>query len=253
MANVICPNCDNSEAEGTPFCGVCGADLRLTQPRLTKRNPLLLALVAGLVAGGLITAGLSLAQGDGAPESTVLANAPSGAVTAQPSSPTATVAIQQASPTPTATPLLPTATPTEAPAATEEPPPPTEAPPPPPTNTPPPPPPPTSTPVPQGPAVPPQKTSNLVGLTITGGHGSSHRVGANLQLCYSSAANQYISLYSSQAPGNPLRQGVDDGRGECFNVTVSPPTGVDRIRIDAYNAGRTAVVDYAELSIIVVP
>jgi hypothetical protein len=127
--------------------------------------------------------------------------------------------------------------------------------PPPATNTntgggnPPPPPPPPPTPVPPRPSIPAQKTSTRVGLTITGGHGSTHRVGAQLTLCYTSLANQRIRIYDTTKPGSPFRQGVDDGTGECFAITLDE-TGVDSVRIDALNAAG-AVVDYAQLSIIV--
>lgn len=50
-----------------------------------------------------------------------------------------------------------------------------------------------------------------------------------------------------------LRQGVDDGNGECFLGNVTAPTGVDTIRIDAYTANGATFLDYAQLSIMVVP
>ena len=91
-------------------------------------------------------------------------------------------------------------------------------------------------------------------LSISGGHGSVHRIGEQIQLCYGSLANQYILLYSVQGTTSAeLRRGVDDGNGECFNGTVTGPEGIDNIRIDAYDASGTVFRDYAQLSIIVVP
>lgn len=91
-------------------------------------------------------------------------------------------------------------------------------------------------------------------LTISGGHGSVHRIGEQVQLCYGSRAGQYILLYSTQGTTQTeLRRGVDDGAGECFNGTVTGPAGIDNIRIDAYNGAATVFIDYAQLSIIVVP
>src|SRR6185295_19053943 len=84
-------------------------------------------------------------------------------------------------------------------------------------------------------SAPAQKTSNLVGLSITGGNGSTHRVGEYLTLCYTSKANQRIRVYDTMTPGTLMRAGVDDGKGECFQVIVTLPTGVDSIRIDALN------------------
>lgn len=243
------------------FCGVCGAALHAApgQGSALTRHPLVAALAGGVIAGALAIAGLSLASGGSDASATAGAKAPVATSTPRPPATAQPARTPPTSPSPAATseaglaqtPISVTPPPLDQPPqdgvpSQQQPAP---SPPPPPTS-PPPPPPPTS---PPAPTVPPQKTSALAGLTISGGHGSSHRIGAVLVLCYTSVANQYIRLYSSQAPSVSLRQGVDDGRGECFNVTVSPPTGVDRIRIDAYNAARTSVVDYAELSIIVVP
>jgi hypothetical protein len=100
------------------------------------------------------------------------------------------------------------------------------------------------------PSVPAQKFSNLVGLTITGGHGSTHRLGAQLTLCYTSRANQRIRIFDTTKPGSPFDDGVDDGRGNCYNIYLDE-LGVDSVRINAYNSAGQ-VVDYAQISIVVV-
>jgi len=102
--------------------------------------------------------------------------------------------------------------------------------------------------------VPAAKASTFVGLSITGGHGSTHRIGEQVTLCYTSKVNQYIRLASTQVGiTTVLRPGVDDGNGECFLGTVTSPTGVDTIRIDAYTANGATFLDYAQISILVVP
>lgn len=95
-----------------------------------------------------------------------------------------------------------------------------------------------------------------MGLSITGGHGSTHSIGDRVTLCYSSQPNQYIRLLDYQPPNqlnNVIREGVDDGRGECISGTIEAPPGGERFRIEAWNALVTSVVDYAELWINVVP
>jgi hypothetical protein len=87
-----------------------------------------------------------------------------------------------------------------------------------------------------------------VGLAITGGGGSSHKIGDCLVLCYSAKANQRFRLFDAATPNTPLRAGVDDGTGKCFNVTLTPPAGPDIIRIDALNAAN-AVTEFTSLTI----
>jgi hypothetical protein len=110
--------------------------------------------------------------------------------------------------------------------------------------------------------VPAAKTSGLVGLTISGGHGSSHRLGASVRLCYTAGAGVWVRVYDTKTPNTLLfPEGVDDGQGACINGIVDPPTGVDTIRIDAYtyiqqpNGTRTRgnLRDNATISILVTP
>ena len=113
---------------------------------------------------------------------------------------------------------------------------------------------PTATTATSAPTIPPEKTSQYVALTFTGGHGSSHRIGEQIVLCYGSLAGQYIRLLDYQPPGtlnNVIREGVDDGTGECISGIIEGPAGYEVFRIEAWNASRTSVVDYAELWIIV--
>jgi hypothetical protein len=102
----------------------------------------------------------------------------------------------------------------------------------------------------------------LVGLTITGGHGSSHKIGSNVQLCYTAVQGVWVRVYDTSTPNVLLfPEGVDDGQGACINGVVDPPAGVDTIRIDAYtyiqnpNGTRTRgnFRDFATISIIAVP
>jgi hypothetical protein len=177
-----------------------------------------------------------------------------------------------AAPTPGSSDAAPTATPVPAPTATPvpqptpvppQPDPPTPVPQPdPPTPVPPQPQPPAPTPVPGvNTACPPlvklapQRLSpgGLVGLSITGGPNSVHRVGECLVLCYAAKAGQNFRLYDTATPTQFLRNGVDDGTGECLNVTITPPAGPDTIRIDALNAAGTAVIESATLSTMVNP
>jgi hypothetical protein len=110
--------------------------------------------------------------------------------------------------------------------------------------------------------VPAAKGSNLVGLTISGGHGSPHRLNTGVQLCYTAVAGVWVRVYDTKTPNTLLfPEGVDDGQGACINGVIDPPTGVDTIRIDAYtyiqqpNGTRTRgnLRDYATISILVTP
>jgi hypothetical protein len=115
--------------------------------------------------------------------------------------------------------------------------------------------------VPPQPQVPPAKNSNLVGLRVTGGHGSTHRLNTTVQLCYTAIQGVWVRVYDTRTPGTLLfPEGVDDGTGACINGVIDPPTGPDTIRIDAYtyiqhpNGTRTRgnLRDYATISILVV-
>jgi hypothetical protein len=97
-----------------------------------------------------------------------------------------------------------------------------------------------------------QSTNGLVGLAISGGGGSSHKIGDCLVLCYTAKAKQNFRLFDVATPNAPLRAGTDDGTGECFNVVLTPPAGPDVIRIDALNAAN-AIVEFTSLTIMVTP
>jgi hypothetical protein len=262
-----CPACGNDELEGVRFCGVCGHAFQSRAPGAGGPNPVVsffkahpfgAALGGGLLVGVLIVGGLVIFSNGGGPsKGSNATNLPDSTATAL-----ARVLTPAASATstprasPSATGAAPTATRPPATSTLPPPPvatviPPTQAPPPPPPTQAPPPPPPTSTLLPP---VPAQKTSSRVGLTLTGGHGAAHHVGEFLQLCYTSIPNQRIRLFDVQGSQvTILRDGTDDGTGECFYVTVTAPTGVDIVRIDALNPTTLAVLDYAQLAIIVLP
>jgi hypothetical protein len=264
QGGVRCPVCGASEAAGTPFCGNCGARLDggagLTETIM--RRPLLSAVLGGLgfsvvalllfvvlgsgggnssPAGGGSNDGDSSLSADSAGQATLVAadegETPEATAPAAADTPEAS-----ATPAPpTATSLPPSATPVP-PTSTSVPPTATSAPP-------------TAAPT-AAPAIPAEKKSALVGLTVAGGHGSSHSIGEQVMLCYSSVANQYIRLLDFQPPGTlagVIREGVDDGQGECLNGTIAGPAGYEVFRIEAWNSGRTSVVDYAELWIEVTP
>ncbi len=64
-----------------------------------------------------------------------------------------------------------------------------------------------------------QSATGAVGLAMTGGDGSHHRDGECVVLCYFAKAGVEIKLTASIPAGIPatvLRQGLDDGLGECF-------------------------------------
>jgi hypothetical protein len=269
QAQVRCPNCGASEVAGARFCGHCGAVLgegagtnaRELVAELLRR-PLLAALLGGLGLSVVVVLLLTVigSSGSGAPPDgggQALANDGASIDRASP-----TVAASEETP-PASSPSAaeeqaetpePTAT-TERPTATSEPP--TETPVP-PTSTP---APPTATSIPPTAAaapssLPAEKQSRLVGLSVTGGHGSSHRIGEQITLCYSSLANQYIRLLDFQPPGNlinVIREGVDDGQGECISGNVTAPAGYEVFRVEAWNSSVSAVADYAELWIQIVP
>ena len=101
-----------------------------------------------------------------------------------------------------------------------------------------------------------------MGLTISGGHGSAHKIGTSVQLCYTAVPGVWVRVYDTKTPNVLLfPEGVDNGQGDCINGVVDPPAGVDTIRIDAYtyiqqpNGTRTRgnLRDYATISILATP
>jgi hypothetical protein len=105
------------------------------------------------------------------------------------------------------------------------------------------------------PQVSAQHFSSLVGLTVTGGHGSSHSPGEVVTLCYTAKKGQYIRVYNQTTNGvfSAFPPGVDKGAGKCVNLPIALPAGVKTIRIDAMDASGTKVLEYATISILVVP
>jgi hypothetical protein len=89
-------------------------------------------------------------------------------------------------------------------------------------------------------------------MTITGGHGSSHKVGEQVQICYTVANTQRYKVYDTATPNDIFDQGVGNGVQKCVQGTVTPPFGADTIRVDAVNT-QGGLIDFASISIVVVP
>ena len=79
--------------------------------------------------------------------------------------------------------------------------------------------------------------------TCTGGaagHGSQHRVGEAVLICYVSANNTWIRVFDQSIPGSFILNGVESGgTGDCVNASLSPPTGVDTVVAEVYSVTNT--------------
>jgi hypothetical protein len=81
-----------------------------------------------------------------------------------------------------------------------------------------------------------------------------YRVGERIQICYTVPGSGPIKVIDTLVDGRRqvLRQGTDDGTGDCFTGTVTPPAGVERLRLEVYAANQPAqLVASAETSFTV--
>jgi hypothetical protein len=100
--------------------------------------------------------------------------------------------------------------------------------------------------------VPAEKKSTRVAIAVSNGHGSTHKVGEQVNLCFTAANTQRYKVYDTATPAEIIDQGVGNGVQKCVQGTVTPPLGADTIRIDALNT-QGGVIDFASVSIVVVP
>ena len=81
-----------------------------------------------------------------------------------------------------------------------------------------------------------------------------YRVGDTIEICYSVPAPGPIAI-TDILPGRRTQVlvfGVDDGRGGCLRGTVTPPTGVEHLRLDLFSAD-FQVIATVETSFTVLP
>ncbi|MFZ5902002.1 MAG: hypothetical protein ACOYZ8_00420 [Chloroflexota bacterium] len=121
---------------------------------------------------------------------------------------------------------------------------------------------------------PPQRFASHVSLSFSGGHGSTHRVGESVQLCYTFTDTYFgeggvyeFYLYDFQ-PASPGSDGVNtsgphqllasgdaDEGTHCLGGTISSPTGYEAFRLELYQPGYPSDIflEFAELWIYVQP
>ena len=114
---------------------------------------------------------------------------------------------------------------------------------------------------------PQQQFSIYAGISITGGHGSIHKLGDTVQICYNFSSQNYIfefrdyspaSLGSDGATGpySVLSQGsMYDSQNVCKNYTLVAPAGYEafQFRVKLASEGNPVLIDVAELWIYVYP
>ncbi len=105
--------------------------------------------------------------------------------------------------------------------------------------------------------IPSAHTSNLVSISVSGGHGSTHHIGESVQVCYFVDQNgdsvgwevRYYpgatSTTSGPSGSNTLiASGGPDAVSTCKNITLSGPTGLAGFQVTAsYQSGTFAEAD----------
>ena len=72
------------------------------------------------------------------------------------------------------------------------------------------------------------------------GHGTQHRLGESISICYVSANNTWIRVFDQAVPGSFLLNGVESGgTGDCVIALLTPPTGVDTVVAEVYSIVNT--------------
>ena len=71
-------------------------------------------------------------------------------------------------------------------------------------------------------------------ITVDRGQGGVYRLGQWIQICYTVPAPGPVTITDILPDGRSqiLLRGYDDGRGDCFWATITPPTGRECLRLD---------------------
>lgn len=121
---------------------------------------------------------------------------------------------------------------------------------------------------------PPQRSGSRVSLSISGGHGSSHRIGESVQVCWTfSGVGQvgpegggYSYTLRDYQPATGGSGGVNtsgpyyehrhtwasDGT-QCLSGTLTAPSGYEAFRIDLWQGTFSTYLEFAEIWIYVAP